>query len=133
MTSSVDGVQLPLVIVQRKVAVEPTINPVIPEVAEDGVVIVAVPETTVQEPVPTEGMFAAKVAVVTQAAKVWSVPALAVVGNELTVVAKVREVPLPHPFDGVTWIVPEVPFVVTVTELVVPPPVCVQPEGKVHV
>ena len=71
-----------MVIVQRKVAVEPTIKPVIPEVGDDGVVIVAVPETTDQEPVPTVGVFAAKVAVVAQAAKVWSVPALAVVGDE---------------------------------------------------
>ena len=44
--------------------------------AELGEVIVAVPETTVHVPVPTEGAVAAMVAVFTQVARDWSGPAL---------------------------------------------------------
>ena len=62
-TSSVLAVQLPLLIVQRNVAV-PAVKPVTPDVAEDGVVIVAVPLTTLQLPVPTDGTFPANVAIV---------------------------------------------------------------------
>ena len=63
-TSSVEEVQAPLDMVQRKVAAEPTVNPVTPEVGEEAVVIVAVPDTTDQVPVPLVGVFPAKVAVV---------------------------------------------------------------------
>ena len=79
-TSSVEGVQGELEIVQRKVAVPGTANPVTPEVGELGVVMVAVPETTLHAPVPTVGVLPAKVAVVTPQAGFISVPALAVVG-----------------------------------------------------
>ena len=54
-------VQVPLVIVQRRVAGLPAVTPVTPEVAEDGVVIVAVPLTTLQAPVPTLGALPASV------------------------------------------------------------------------
>jgi hypothetical protein len=48
------------------------------------------------------------------------------------VTAKVRGV-FVHPlFDGITCIFPEPAPTVTVTELVVPPAVCAQPDGKVH-
>jgi hypothetical protein len=57
------------------------VNPVIPDVGEDGDVMVAVPETTDHSPVPTVGVFPAKVVVVAQATRVWFVPALAVVGG----------------------------------------------------
>ena len=57
----------------------PVVNPVTPLVGLVGVVTVAVPAVTVQTPVPTIGVFAAKVAVGLQI--VWSVPALATVGN----------------------------------------------------
>lgn len=50
-TSSVE-VHVPLVMVQRKVAEVPAVTPVTPEVGEDGVVIVAVPLTTLHTPVP---------------------------------------------------------------------------------
>jgi hypothetical protein len=60
-TSSVDAVQLPLLIVQRSVALEPAGTPVTPEVAEDDVVIVAVPLTTLQAPVPVVGVLPASV------------------------------------------------------------------------
>jgi hypothetical protein len=55
--------------------------PVIPEVAEPGVVMVGVfgPETKVHKPVPFTGVFPAKVAVVTLH-KLWFDPAFEVVG-----------------------------------------------------
>ena len=59
-TSSVD-VQVPLVVVQRSVALVPTGMPVTVEVAEDGVVIVAVPLTTLHTPVPTLALLPASV------------------------------------------------------------------------
>lgn len=78
ITSSVDAVQLPLVIDQRRVAEAPRANPVTPELGEEGVVMVAVPDTKVHVPVPVAGVFPTKVAVVTQAANVWSLPAFTV-------------------------------------------------------
>lgn len=51
--------------VHRKVTFAPTTKPVSPEEAEEGVVIVAEPATTVHNPVPTAGVFPDKVAVVT--------------------------------------------------------------------
>ena len=81
ITSSVDGVQGALEIVQRSVAVPGTASPVTPDVGEAGVVMVAVPETTDQFPVPTPGVFPAKVAVVTPHGGFISSPALAMVGR----------------------------------------------------
>ena len=60
--ASVLGVQVPLLIVHTKVFT-PVVKPVTPEVGEVGVVTVAVPAVTVQNPVPITGVFAAKVAV----------------------------------------------------------------------
>ena len=67
-----------MVIVQTNVFA-PTVNPVTPDVGELGVVTLALPAITVHAPVPTEGVFPARVAVVEQT--VWSVPALEVVGD----------------------------------------------------
>lgn len=64
VTSSVEAVQVPLAIVQRKVTA-PLTNPVTPEVGEFAEVIVAVPDTTVQVPVPDAGVLPASVAVET--------------------------------------------------------------------
>ena len=64
ITSSVELAQTPLDIVQRRVEEAPMVKPVTPEVGEEAVVTVAVPETTVQVPVPEAGVLAAKVAVV---------------------------------------------------------------------
>ena len=63
--SSVEGVHAPLEIIQRSVAEDPTTNPVTPEVGDEGVVTVAVPEITDHIPVPTVGVLPANVAVVT--------------------------------------------------------------------
>ncbi len=52
-------------IVQRKVALAPTVKPVTPDNGSVGVVIVAVPDTTLHTPVPDVAVFAANVAVVT--------------------------------------------------------------------
>ena len=64
--------------VQVKV-LTPVVNPLTPLVGLEGVVTVPVPAVTVHNPVPTVGVFAAKVAVAAQI--VWSVPALDTVGN----------------------------------------------------
>ncbi len=47
-------------------------------------------------------------------------------------VAKVLAVPFPQAFEGITVTFPEEDPTVTVTEFVVPPAVCVHPEGKVQ-
>ena len=65
ITSSVETAQPPLLIVHLKVADAPTVNPVTPELADAGVVMVAAPETKLQLPVPTAGVLPAKVAEVT--------------------------------------------------------------------
>ncbi len=78
-TSSVETGQLPLAIVQRNVALVPSGTPVTPEVAEEGVVIVAVPLTTIHVPVPVVGTFPASVNEPLLHCA-WSGPAAAVVG-----------------------------------------------------
>ncbi len=70
--------------VQRKVALPPAGTPVTPEVADDGVVIVAVPLTTLQVPVPVVGTLPASVKL-PLLHWVWSGPAAAVVGAAYTV------------------------------------------------
>jgi hypothetical protein len=65
ITSSVEEVHPALAIVHLNVFA-PTPNPVTPEVGLPGVVIVAVPDTTVQVPVPIVAVLPAKVAVVAQ-------------------------------------------------------------------
>ena len=80
LTVSTEFGHEPLEIVHVKVADAPVISPVTPDVGKAGVVIVAVPETTAQIPVPTAGVFPASVVVVISH-KFWSGPALAVVGN----------------------------------------------------
>ena len=62
--SSVELVHAPLEMVQRSVADVPTTRAVTAEEAEAVVVMDAVPETRVHAPVPTEGVFPARVAVV---------------------------------------------------------------------
>jgi len=51
--------------VQTKIFV-PTPNPVSPDVGEVGVVMVALPATMVQSPVPTTGVFPASAVLVAQ-------------------------------------------------------------------
>ena len=56
ITSSVEGVH-PLPLMVHLNALVPIPIPVTPEVGEEGEVIVAVPEITVQSPVPSAGVF----------------------------------------------------------------------------
>ena len=85
ITSSV-LIHIPLVIVQRKVAEAPTVKPVMPEVLEVGVVIVAAPATMVHNPeLLAPGALPARVAVVRLQIS-WSGPALEVVGKVATVI-----------------------------------------------
>ncbi len=87
-TSSVEAVHGLLLIVQRKVYVEPAV-PVNVDVALDAVVTLPpVPETILHAPVPTVGVFPAKVTLVKPhvAAPVWSGPAFAAVGFRLNVI-----------------------------------------------
>ncbi len=69
-----------MLIVHRKVAELPAGTPVTPEVGEDGFVIVAVPEATDQDPLPTVGAFPASVKLPSLQFD-WSLPAFAVVGR----------------------------------------------------
>ncbi len=73
------GVHTPFEIVQRRVADVPTGTPVTPDVANVGVVIVAVPVTTVHRPVPVTAGVAANVKL-PLLQLFWSAPADAVVG-----------------------------------------------------
>ena len=65
LTSSVEEVQTPLLIVQRN-SLAPTPKLVTPEVGLPGVVIVPVPLNNVHVPVPTIGALPANVAEVEQ-------------------------------------------------------------------
>lgn len=76
--SSVDATHVPFEIVQRKVFT-PVVSPVTPEVGEEGVVTVADPAITDHAPVPTTGVFPARVAVGVLH-KLWFGPAADVVG-----------------------------------------------------
>jgi len=77
--SSVVAVHAPFEMVQRNVFT-PELNPVTPEVGDEGVVTVALPAITVQFPVPTKGVFPASVE--TSVAQInWSGPALDTVGK----------------------------------------------------
>ena len=53
-------------------------------------------------------------------------------GTDKVDTAKVCEIPLPHPFEGVTVIMPDPLPTYAVTELVVPPEVWDHPVGKLH-
>ena len=55
-------------------------------------------------------------------------------GIEVVVITvKLLDGPVPQVFEGVTVISPAFEPAVTVTELPVPPPVCVHPEGNIQV
>jgi hypothetical protein len=56
-TSSEEDVQVPLLIVQRNVALVPVGTPVTPDVEEPDEVIVAVPLTTLHAPEPVVGVL----------------------------------------------------------------------------
>ena len=65
VTSSLELPQAPLLIVHLNVELPPIVSPVTPELGEPGVVTVAVPDITLQLPVPTVAVLPAKVVVVT--------------------------------------------------------------------
>jgi hypothetical protein len=65
----------------------PTLNPVTPDAGLPGKRTDALPASTVHEPVPTEGVFPARVAVVEQTVR--SVPAFAAVGSSSLVIVTV--------------------------------------------
>ena len=65
ITSFVEAVQGEFEIVHLNVTLVPTGTPVMVDVGEVGVVIVAVPLTTLQDPVPTVGVLPASVKLVT--------------------------------------------------------------------
>jgi hypothetical protein len=79
ITSSVLGVQVPLLMVQRRVALVPTGTAVTPLISEPGVVTVAVPPITLHVPLPVTAALPARVKF---ALLHWgiSAPALAIVG-----------------------------------------------------
>ena len=76
-TVSLEDWQAPFEMVQTRVAF-PIANPLTAEVGLPGVTIFAVPDATVQRPVPTLGALPSKV--VTESHNAWSGPAMAVVG-----------------------------------------------------
>jgi hypothetical protein len=78
VTVSREGGQEPLLIVHTN-EFAPAVKPVTPELGEPGVVTKALPAITVHAPVPTVGVFPARVAVVEHT--VWSGPASDVVSG----------------------------------------------------
>ena len=89
MTSSKLGVQIPLLIVQRNVTLDPAFNPVTVLVFEAAVVITApfAAPTIVHNPELTVATFPASVKLPLLHCS-WSGPALAVVGTGSTVIVK---------------------------------------------
>lgn len=85
ITSSAESGQVPLLIVQRKVALAPIVRPVSPEVGDAAVVIVAAPAIKVHSPEPVVGVLPARVATITLH-KVWSGPAAEAVGLASTLI-----------------------------------------------
>ena len=65
LTVLIEGAQVPLEMVHCRVDVAPMVKPVTPELNAAGVVTTAVPAVTVHNPVPTTGLLAARVVVVT--------------------------------------------------------------------
>ena len=99
VTSLLEAVHTPLEIVQRNVTLLPAATPVTVDVAEDGVVIAALPDTIDQTPVPTVGTLPASVKFpLPQFVKLD--PATEVVGNLLMVriIASVAEPQVPTTF-----------------------------------
>ena len=96
-TSSTEGGHVPLLMVQRKVAELPTTKPVTALFGVLGLVTVAVPEMTLHEPVPTDGVFPESVVEV-KLHRLWSAPASAIVGGGSTIIfvvlSELAQVPL---------------------------------------
>ena len=102
--------------VQRSVDDAPIVRLVTPEDGEDGEVTIAEPEITVHIPVPTDGVFAANVAVVVLQ-RVWLGPAIDADGNDCTVIV-ISSVFGEHPAGKIVQRnVADVPSVNPVTEV----------------
>jgi hypothetical protein len=104
VTSDVLDGQEPLEIVHRSRELPPIVKPVTPDVGEDGVVTEAVPDITDQLPVPTVGVFPARVVVVVLH-KFWLDPALAVVGNAWFVIVTSSSKLMQDPLEIVHFMV----------------------------
>ena len=113
-TSSVELAHEPFEMVHLKVAEDPITSPVTPDVGDEGVVTVAVPDTTDHVPVPTAGVLPANVVVVVLQ-RFWSEPAAVKVGNSYTVITTSSEEPVHEPFEIVHLIVTEDPITSPVT------------------
>jgi hypothetical protein len=119
-TSSVEAVQGALLMVQRKVTLDPLGTPVTVVVGEEALVIVPVPLTTVHAPVPTAAVLAARVKVPLPQLD-WSEPALAVVGVWLMVTACEAVAVHPSAEVMVTVYVPEALNVFAAVFTLLPP------------
>jgi hypothetical protein len=78
----------------------PILKAVMPDVGDEGDVIIPLPETKLQAPVPITGVLPAKVAVV--AHTVCDTPAFEIVGGELRIIATV-ELDVPQLLEMVHW------------------------------
>ena len=94
--SSVEGEQDAAVIVQRRVAVAPGTKPVTVVVAELGVVMVAIPEVKVHNPLPVMAVLPARLVLV-KLHSIWSMLASDVVGagSEVSVTSSKESAQLP--------------------------------------
>src|SRR5690606_16734256 len=133
--SSELGVHPPLLIVQRNVAVVPTGTPVIVVVGEVGFVIVAVPDTTVQAPVPTTGVLALITNVLLSHCSISTGPASAVVGSARLVRTTWSTLAAQVPFSTRHSRVADVPAGTPVTVVLKAPGVVIVavPDTKLHV
>ena len=92
VTSSLEEAQGALDIVHLNIALPAASRPVTPEVGEPGVVMLAFPETFVQLPIPSDGVFPDNVAILTPQAGLISVPAIAIVGGAFIVIVIVFDI-----------------------------------------
>jgi methylaspartate ammonia-lyase len=107
-TSSSEGVHVPLEIVHFNVTVSPGIKSVMVVFLSEGSVIVTVPATTDQFPVPETTVFPSSVVLVALQ-RFWSVPALEVVGNSYDAIEVSLEEEAQNPLEIVHLKVEEVP------------------------
>ena len=103
---------------QRKVAEVPAVMPVMVVVGEVGLVMVAVPDSTVQVPVPTIGVLAVIAKVLLLHCSINGTPASAVVGKAKFVTVTSSVLAVQFPFSTRHSNVTDVPAVTPVTVVV---------------